>query len=162
MITAAFIVVALILLVSAYMVVQARNLVHGVFWLSLALVGTAALYVILQASFLAAIQILLYAGGIITLMLFGIMLTARHDGVMVPNPGGRRGLGALTALATLGLLLAGIWRSGTAGLPLTEAGSTAEVGAIFLGPQLLAFEALSVLLLAGMIGAIVLTRNQDP
>ncbi len=160
--TVAFIVIALILLVSSFMVVYARNLVHGVFWLSLALVGTAALYIILHASFLAAIQILLYAGGIITLMLFGIMLTARHDGVMVPNPGERRGPGALAALVTAALLLAGIWRSDTGLLSLTDAGTTAEVGAIFLGSQLLAFEVLSVLLLAGMIGAIVLTRNQDP
>lgn len=162
MIALVFFLIAVVLLVSAIMVVATDNLVHAVFWLSLALVGTAALYVSLDASFLAAIQILLYAGGVITLMLFGIMLTARHDGVKVPNKGDNRVVGVITALATLGLLLAGIWRTDAGLFELTEAGTAAEVGALFLGPHLLAFEALSVLLLAGMIGAIVLTRNTDP
>ena len=162
MTTLAFAVISAVLLVSAFQVIYTRNLVHAVFWLALALVGTAGLYITLEATFVAAIQVLLYAGGVITLMLFGIMLTARHDGVTVPNFSQGRGVGVVTAVAVLALLLVGIWNTDLGDIEPVGAGTSVEVGALFLSEHLLAFEALSVLLLAGMIGAIVLTRNTDP
>ena len=71
----AFGIVAACLLLAALFVVTSKNLVHAVLWLAVTLASTAALFVLLQAPFLAGIQILLYTGGVITLMLFGVMLT---------------------------------------------------------------------------------------
>jgi len=156
----ALIVIGLALLWSALQVVVSRNLVYSVFWLAVMLVSTAALYVTLAAPFIAAIQVILYAGGVITLMLFGVMLTRRHDGITVPNPSQHRLAGAVTSVALLALFLTAIWKTTHLGGPV-EVGDAALVGAGFLTEHLLAFEVLSVLLLAAMIGAIVLTRTRD-
>lgn len=150
------------LLGSALMVVTQRNLVHAVFWLASAMVATAVVFLFLHAPFLAAIQLLLYTGGVITLMLFGVMLTNRHEGVLVPNDSEQHLVGAGTAGAVLALFLTGIWRSDGWWDAPVDTGSAVDVGRIFLTEHLLAFEALSVLLLAAMIGAIVLSRNTDP
>ena len=65
---------------------------HAVLWLAVTLLMTAVLFVTMQAPFVAGIQVLLYAGGVITLMLFGVMLTRRHEHVEVDaetSPGRR-------------------------------------------------------------------------
>ena len=86
--------VAALLIISAMGVVLSKNLVHGVFWLAGTLIATAAMYVFLEAPFLAGIQIVLYTGGVITLMLFGVMLTQRNPDVDIPNPVARPGAAA--------------------------------------------------------------------
>ncbi|MEZ4655213.1 MAG: NADH-quinone oxidoreductase subunit J [Candidatus Eisenbacteria bacterium] len=73
----AFVILGLSLPLAGRMAVVSRDLVHSVLWLAVALVSTAGLFITLNAEFLAAVQILLYTGGVITLMLFGIMLTRR-------------------------------------------------------------------------------------
>jgi NADH-quinone oxidoreductase subunit J len=152
-----------VLVLAAVGVVRTPNLVHSVFSLAAALIATSALYVLLGAPFLAGIQIILYTGGVITLMLFGVMLTQRDASVGVPNPVQRELQGLTTAAVLLVLLLSGIW--GTPELvravPLDPV-STLAVGEVFLTQQLLAFEVLSMLLLAALIGAIVLVRKVDP
>lgn len=151
---------AIFLILGALAVVTNRNLVHAVFWLAGVLIATAVVYLFLGATFIAAIQLLLYAGGVITLMLFGIMLSQRHAAVTVPNPSANHLTGAVTAGTVLVLFLTAIWRTPAFGT-LREVGTAAEVGSLFLTDHLLAFEALSVLLLAAMLGAIVLTRTRD-
>jgi NADH-quinone oxidoreductase subunit J len=156
-------VVCLSLVASALGVVTSKNMVHAVFWLAATLVATAGLFVVLQAPFLAGVQILLYTGGIITLMLFGVMLTAREPDTKVPNPLWRQAPASVTAALMLAVLLMAIW--GTPELALTTPitpPTTLDVGRVFLTEQLIAFEALSVLLLAAMVGAIVLARKSDP
>lgn len=151
------------LIACAVFVVRTRNLVHSVFWLAATLLVTAALYVTLDAPFISAIQVLLYTGGVITMMLFGVMLTQREPDTNVPNLVGREVPAGLIAAVLLGLLLSAIW--GSDALAFRGAGASgapAEVGGLFLDEQLLAFEVLSVLLLATMIGAIVLARKADP
>jgi len=152
------------LLLCAVMVATTRNLVHCVFWLAGVLLLTAALFVMLGAPFLAGIQVVLYTGGVITLMLFGVMLTQRKPDTEVPMDSQRKGPAAVTALAMLCVLLAAIWETPElAGMTVStqQIGAT-EVGQIFLSTQLLTFEVLSVLLLSAMIGAIVLVRKTDP
>ncbi|RME26078.1 MAG: NADH-quinone oxidoreductase subunit J, partial [Deltaproteobacteria bacterium] len=78
-----FAVVALLLVGSALMVVLSMDLVHTVLWLAVGLVTTAVVYVALSADFLAAAQVLLYTGGVVTLMLFAVMLTRRLAGAGV-------------------------------------------------------------------------------
>jgi NADH-quinone oxidoreductase subunit J len=159
----AFGVIAAVLLFGALRVVTAKNLVHAVLWLGVTLTATALLFVTLQAAFLAGIQLLLYTGGVITLMLFGVMLTRRHETPDVENEGSprRRLPGFIVAAVLLGML---VWTvRSTDGLPTDQTApmGTAEIGRAFLTDHLLAFEVLSLLLLAAMIGAIVVARRRD-
>ena len=77
--TLAFGVLALTLVGSALAVVLSKNLFHAVLWLALGLTGTAGVFLLLDAEFLAAVQLLLYAGGIITIAVFAIVVTASHS-----------------------------------------------------------------------------------
>ncbi|MCO4748375.1 MAG: NADH-quinone oxidoreductase subunit J [Proteobacteria bacterium] len=157
----AFAVIAGIILASGLMVVRSENLVHSVLWLAVTLIATAVQFVLLNAPFLAGMQLMLYTGGIITLMLFGVMLTIRDEGVDIPNPSEGHLAGAGAALAFLVPTLYAIWGTPDFG-PMVDPITAKDIGSSFLGPQLIAFEALSVLLLAAMIGAIVLVRRKDP
>ncbi len=157
-------IIAACLLLAALFVVTTKNLVHAVLWLAATLISTAALYVMLSAPFLAGIQVLLYTGGVITLMLFGVMLTRREQRTFVENDANprRRPLALVTAAGLFALMAFAITQ--TTGLPQQPSAnttSTKDIGKSFLGEHLLAFEVLSVLLLAAMIGAIVLARRFD-
>jgi NADH:ubiquinone oxidoreductase subunit 6 (subunit J) len=159
-----FLVIALVMLTSALQVVRSRDLVHSVFWLALTLLTTAALFVHLHADFIAAVQVLLYTGGVVTLMLFGIMLTRRLDGIRIPNISHRVGLGAVLSGAVFVTIGLAIMRD-----PVSErvarglsTPDTEALGRVFLQDLVLPFEVLSLLLLAAMVGAIALARKVDP
>jgi len=156
-----FVIVSVSLLICASRVVTARNLVHTVLWLGITLALTAVVFVMLRAPFMAAIQIILYTGGVLTLMLFGVMLTHRDAGfVTVQNPSHRQLSGGLLAVSVFAMFAAGILR--TENLPNTPGESTiASLGVTFFGEQVLAFEVLSLLLLAAVLGAIVIARKRD-
>lgn len=158
-------VVAVSMLASAIAVVRSKNLVHGVLWLAAMLLGTAALYVMLEAPFLAGIQVLLYTGGVVTLMLFGVMMTRRHEGVGLENEDSprRRGPAALLSFVIFGVLVSAVLEAGPMFPRSGQAApiSAKAIGRAFLTEHLLAFEVLSLLLLAAMIGAIVLSRRHD-
>jgi NADH:ubiquinone oxidoreductase subunit 6 (subunit J) len=153
--------IALCILGAGFMSVRSDNLVHAVLWLAVSLAGTSALYLIVGATFLSAVQIILYTGGVITLMLFGVMLTDRNESTEVANPSGRKRLGGVTALAMFGLIAAAIAQSQFAGAGATFV-DTKAIGRALLTEHLLAFEALSMLLLAAMLAAIVVARRRDP
>jgi NADH-quinone oxidoreductase subunit J len=148
---------------SATAVVRTQNLVHSVFWLAATLIMTAGLFIVLDAAFLAGIQLILYTGGVITLMLFGVMLTQRDLGTEIPNPISTQVPAAWTASLLFGLLMTGIWFDPSLAqmVPHSQP-DAAEIGRLFLTDHLIAFELLSILLLAAMIGAIVLARRTDP
>lgn len=153
-------VVAASLVLSSFFTVRSRDLVRSVLWLGVALSMTAVLYLLLHAPFIAGVQILLYAGGVITLMLFGIMLTHKHTDLQVKNEASRQLTGAVTALGLFGLMAYSILRTD---IPVRRSPliSTEAIGRSFLTDHLLAFEVLSLLLLAVMVGAIVLGRKRD-
>lgn len=160
--TTAFIALfGIVMLGCAVGVVTSRNLVHSVFWLAGALIATAGIFVCLEAPLLAGIQVVLYTGGVITLMLFGVMLTQHQPDGVIDNPIEAPGRAAVIALVLFGVMVTGLWGHDWP----TEAksgASTQVVGELLLTDHLLAFEVLSVLLLAAMIGAIVLARKADP
>ena len=159
----AFSLIALVILNSALCVVRSTDLVHTVFWLALTLLGTAALFVHLDAEFLAAVQVLLYTGGVITLMLFGIMLTRRIEGVRVLHESGNHKRALASAVAVFGAIVTAIYRDKqTAHAVATDLPGTEELGQLFLQEMVLPFELLSLLLLAAMVGAIALARKVDP
>jgi NADH-quinone oxidoreductase subunit J len=149
---------------SAIGVVRAANLVHAVLWLAVALLATAVLYAMLGASFLAGVQVLLYVGGVVTLMVFGVMITRRHDGAAPESPGARPWLGALVAGGLFALVAAAVETTDGLDAPAARlpAAAPADLGRALLGPHVLAFEVVSVLLLGAMIGAIVIARKRDP
>jgi NADH-quinone oxidoreductase subunit J len=157
----AFALIAACMLLAGLFSVTSKNLVHSVLWLAVCLVSTAALYAVLDAPFLAAMQVMLYTGGVITLMLFAIMLTEHRPGTTSLHTSGRRLPGILAAGLVFGLIAHALWQTPLPEPPVRFDSSTARLGEVLLGGNLVAFEALSVLLLAAMLGAIVLARRHD-
>lgn len=144
---------------SAGIVAFSKNIIYSTLALLGTFLGIAGLYITLSADFLAAVQVLVYVGGTLTLILFAVMLTSRVEDVRVSNP--RAGLGIAFALVSAVLLVLGKvatltdWPSEVK--PVTP--STAKLGHAFLGEFLLPFEIGSIVLLAAMIGSVVLARR---
>ncbi len=159
----AFATIAFVILTAALQVVQSKDLVHTVFWLALTLMGTAVLFVHLDAEFLAAVQVLLYTGGVVTLMLFGVMLTRRIDGVRILHESGDKPRALICAIALFGCIAHAIVSDPqTTNSAPVDMADTEALGLLFLQEMVLPFELLSLLLLGAMVGAIVLARKVDP
>jgi len=158
----AFLCFALGTVIPAALVALSRNIVHSALWLLPCLASTAGLYLLLGAELLAAIQILVYCGGIVVLILFVIMLThgVGHPDVRVHNQQLAWGLVAAMALAgiLLHLLRGEPWHVALSWAPPSDV--TARLADALLRPYVLAFEVASVILLAAMIGAIVIARAE--
>jgi NADH-quinone oxidoreductase subunit J len=158
----AFTVLAITLVGSALAVVLSRNLFHAVLWLALALTGTAGVFLLLDAEFLAAVQLLLYAGGIITIVVFAIVVTERLIGERLTQTNMRIGGGALLSAVLFGFILLVIARHP---LPATRPDMpgdlTRAIGEAVLTRYVLPFELLAVLMLAGMLGAMYFARPED-
>jgi NADH:ubiquinone oxidoreductase subunit 6 (subunit J) len=146
----------------AIRVVRSGNLVRAVFWLALTLLGTAVLYALLHAPFLAGVQVLTYVGGVVTLMIFGVMVTRRHDAAVVAIDGRNRLRGALAAGAFFAVLAWAIVRTDLSAFTPVSTPTTQALAHDLLDTYLLAFEVTSVLLLAAIICAVVLARRRDP
>ncbi len=154
--------VACSLLFCGLQVVTTKNMVHTILWLGLSLAMTSALYVMLNAPFMAAIQLLLYTGGVLTLMLFGLMLTRRSTGLEVDNVSHKQRMGMVTACVAFGIFAAAVLQTDTLPAAAATPATVMQVGEGFLTTHLLAFELLSFLLLAVVVGAIVLARTHCP
>jgi len=162
---AVFYILASVALLSAVMVIWSRNVVHSAIYLVLTFLCVAGVYVLLRAEFVAAVQVLVYAGGILVLFLFVIMLVNLAAGT------GRRvrvhaTVSAVVGCAATALLL---YVSASGGLETSfgartdlsaQGGNLQAVGWALYTQYLLPFEIASVLLLVAMIGAIVLARQK--
>ncbi len=155
-------------LLAALMVVTARRLVHAALWLVLALAGVAVLFVLLNAAFLAIVQVVIYIGAIAILIIFAVMLTRRSMDDRGPQTNQRWWLAALLAVVLFAaILLLVVSDPGVAGrLPGDEvvAGDSLEqlgLALVSLDRYVLPFELASVLLLAALIGAIFVARPPD-
>ena len=142
----------------------ARNLIHAVIFLVLAFLGMAGLFVTLSADFIAVAQVLIYAGAISVLMVFAVMLTPlanRDNGnSLYVLPGAALGV-AFVAIVTF-VAVEVEWNV-IADLDADRFPTTVQaIGEALLGRYVLAFEVASVLLLAALIGAIVLVREDEP
>ncbi|SEG73229.1 NADH-quinone oxidoreductase subunit J [Nonomuraea solani] len=149
---------------SALLVVTTKQLVHAALWLVLCFGALAGGYLVLTAEFVAWVQVLIYVGAVVVLMLFGIMLTRAPIGRSADLDSGNRPVSALVAVATAAILVTVVIDGfRTAYTPLTPGqGAAKELGASVFATWVLPFEALSVLLLAALIGAIVLSRTDIP
>jgi len=145
--------------VAGALVVSSRNVVHAALYLVATLGAVAALFLLLGAEFLGWTQVLIYVGAIVVLLLFGIMLTKAPIGsATLDNQS--RGIALLVAAGTFGVLTWLIWDAfGGDTIPLKQAVGTEEIGRSMFDRFVLPFEAISVLLLAALVGAIVLARK---
>jgi len=158
----AFWVLSVLLVGSALAVVLSKNLFHAVLWLALALTGTAGIFLLLNAEFLAAVQLLLYAGGIITVVVFAIVVTERLIGERLSQT--NRGVvsGALVSGSLLAIIVSTLMQRQ---LPLTPLPQPSDLTGL-LGKQVLTtfvlpFELLALLMLVAMLGAIYFARPED-
>src|SRR4051812_13507008 len=169
--SAVFWVFAVITVASAAVVVFARSLIYSAFALLFTFFGVAGLYVLLGADFLAATQLLVYVGGILVLLLFGVMLTHKLYNLELRSevsqfmPGLVAAFGLFAVLAWpfgfpagfYGLAFRTHWPA-TAGRGLAP--TTQDIGPLFMGRSLLPFEAASILLLVALIGAAMIVRRR--
>ena len=154
--------IGLLVLGASLGVVLARNLFHSVLWLALALVGTAGLFVLLHAEFLAAVQVLLYAGGVVTIVVFAIMLTERlvGDSLRQTNRGIARRRGGGRWPCSSGSPGPSCGRRGPSSRRGRPSPPRRSAGAV-LTEWVLAFEVLGILLVAALLGALYLARTED-
>lgn len=156
-----FLAFALLTIASAVVVAFARLIVHSVFALLFTFFGVAGLYVLLHADFLAATQVMIYVGGILVLLLFGVMLTHKITNVDLKSASFQRLPAALICLGLLALLLIVVYRTPWPVRPPVPAAPTAHgIGRHLMTDFLLPFEVISVLLFAVLIGAALIARSE--
>jgi NADH-quinone oxidoreductase subunit J len=153
----------LVTLAGAVLVVSARNVIHAALWLVVSLGGLAGCYLVLTAEFVAWVQVLIYIGAVVVLMLFGAMLTRAPIGRAQDLDSGNRPVAAVAAVATAGLLgtlLVTAFKGAYVDVHHTAVGDGRALGVAIFRYFVLPFEVASVLLLAALVGAIVMTRRE--
>jgi len=158
----AFWALAIVLVGSALAVVLSKNLFHSVLWLALSLTGTAGIFLLLEAEFLAAVQLLLYAGGIVTIVVFAIVVTERLVGERISQTSRHITAGAIASAALVTLVINMIAQRplATSRPPMTG-DLTRAIGEQVLTSFVLPFELLAVLMLAAMLGAVYFARPEE-
>jgi len=162
-----FLASSLVALFSAIMMVTRRNPIHCALWLIVAFFSLAVIYLTLHAQFIAIAQVMVYAGAIMMLIIFVIMLIQlEKESVRRSRVTGGKVVGAFITvilfLETGAVLYSFPGSAGKAsGVSLPQMGSVAAVGASLYGKYLFPFEIASILLLIGLIGAVVLARRRQ-
>jgi len=159
--TVVFYLIAVVTVGSAIIVAFSRNIIYSAFSLLGAFGGVAGIYIFLGADFVAAVQLLIYVGGILVLVLFAVMLTHRITDVEITN----RAAGRIPALIITGVFLYLLIQtvsdtSWAKAKQVVYAATTGSIGNLFLENYLLPFELASLVLLAALIGAVVLSRKE--
>ena len=154
--------VAVVLLASSLGVVLSRNLFHAVLYLAAALVATAMEFLLLESPFLFAVQLLLYAGGVVTVVVFAIMLTERLIGQTLAQTNRYVVNGAIVSAAVFAAIAGFLLQPRNAPGARAPAGdTTAALGQAVFGPYVLSFIMLAVLLVVALIGALYFARADD-
>jgi NADH-quinone oxidoreductase subunit J len=156
----AFLIVAVVGGIGAIRLVTSRNVVHAALYLVVTMAMVAATYLLVAAEFLAWVQVLIYVGAIIVLLLFSLMLTKAPIGRFTLD-NQQRGIAGLVAVGILAGLVFLI-QDAFAGKEITlDPVTTAQVGESIFRDFVLPFEVVSVLLLAALIGAVVIARKDE-
>jgi NADH-quinone oxidoreductase subunit J len=158
----AFVLLGALALGAGALAVTTVRVVHAALWLAASLAAVAGCFLLLAAELLVWIQVLIYVGAVVVLVLFALMLTRAPTGPAPGAPRGRLIVAGVVAAATAAVLLGTLL--GTLGgeridLDSSRVGTASEMGGALFSGWVLPFEALSVLLLAALIGAIALTRR---
>jgi NADH-quinone oxidoreductase subunit J len=161
-----FLITALVVVFSSIMSITARRMIHAALWFVLALLGVAVVFAMLEASFFAVVQVLVYVGAIAILIIFATMLTRRA----MEDQGNQFNRATLVTLVIVSVIFAGLIFSIKSWAPLltmTSPLTTDQMNVGTLGMALTAangfalpFEATSILLLAAMIGAIYIAYER--
>ncbi len=161
-----FLLCAVVIIVSALMVVTTRKLIHAALWLVAALFGVAILYAVLQAGFLAVVQVVVYIGAIAILFIFAVMLTRREMLDKGTQTRSNWWLPALLSLLILSGLVFLIIRQPAFGRTASEIPASVDtlrnLGTALVSPDafVLPFEVASVLLLAALVGAVYIASGK--
>jgi len=157
-----FWILALLTIGSALGVIVFRNLVHSALYMVLTFVGVAGLYVLLYADFLAAVQILVYAGAIAILIVFGVMLTQRRDMQETNTFGKLSPISGLVAFCLVAVISLSVVQTNWVALSdQAPPDSTVDlVAGLMMTNYVVPFEVAAILLLVAMIGAIILAKGE--
>jgi NADH-quinone oxidoreductase subunit J len=157
----AFLATAVLMAVAAVRLVTTKNVVHGALWLVMVLGGAAVLFLLFLAEFVAWVQVLIYIGAVVVLLLFGLMLTRAPIGrTALDNQ--QRGLAAMVALAVFSITSSVVWGAFRGQeIDFGAEFSTDVLAEILFTRFVLPFEVVSVLLLAALVGAVLLARRED-
>ena len=152
--------VAVVLLAASLAVVLVPNLFHSVLFLAAALVATGVIFLFLEAPFLFGVQLLLYAGGVVVLVVFAIMLTERIVGQRIRQASHGLINGAIVTTAVFVGVAGFLLQAAPAPAPKTAVGdTTVALARAFLGPYAVPFELLGVLLVIALLGALYFARE---
>jgi NADH-quinone oxidoreductase subunit J len=156
-----FYLLSFVIIISAIYVVTLRNIFHSALFLILTLFAVAGIYIMLNAEFLAAVQVLIYVGAISILIIFAIMLTSQLANKQIRQSNEQVMIGIFICsgflLASLGSIANTVWR--IVEKPLPE-NNTLTMGKLLMNEFVLPFEIVSIVLLAALIGAVVLARKE--
>lgn len=154
--------IAVFTIASALVVVLNNQLLYSAVALLFTLFGVAALYIFLWADFIAGVQLIVYIGGILVLIIFGIMLTNRISSVRLSQTNVQQGIGGVISIwlmILLGLIISKTsWIQNQSEEPVSS--TVHDIGVLLLTKYLLPFEAVSLLLLGALIGAALLSREE--
>jgi len=155
-----FLFLTVLIISSAINVVVSSQLIYSAVSLLFTLFGVAGLYVFLYADFMAAAQVIIYVGGILVLIIFGVMLTNKIDTPNIVSSSSNQVVGFFASFFLLLIQLAVIFKTDWKEGLVQESESTVDIiGNLLLQDYLLAFEVVSILLLAALIGAAFLSRR---
>ncbi len=153
-----------IMLIGGILVITRRNPVHSAVALIVTLLAQAALYLMLYAPFVAGVQIILYAGGIMVLFLFVIMLVSIDRSMRERQFNNQWVVGIIAATALGGLFMAVYAKGGNIFpdrvLSIAEGDNTQKIASMLYGQYMFAFEIASLLLLVAIIGAVVMAKKR--
>ncbi len=153
---------AVVAIISALMVVSMKNIMHCALFLALFLLSVAGIFFCLDADFLGIVQILVYVGGIIVLILFAVMLTSRVSSALMEQTNEQKGLAIAACLLLVAAITTAAFKTSlvTAFYGADPEGTTRTTGELLLTVYALPFEIASVVLLVSLIGAIVLAGKK--
>jgi NADH-quinone oxidoreductase subunit J len=159
-----FYLLSAIMLIGGVLVITRRNPVHSALALIVTLLAQAAIYLMLYAPFVAGVQIILYAGGIMVLFLFVIMLVSIDRSIRERQFNSQWVIGVIAAVALGGLFIA-VYTRGASLFPgspmsIVEGDNTQRIATMLYGQYMFAFEIASLLLLVAIIGAVVMAKKR--
>ena len=159
MIVAIQIFMGLIVLAGVLIILFTRNIVHAAYALCLALIGIAGVYVVLMAELLAVVQIMLYAGGVVVLLAFGVMMTNRLRGEKVLSGSNNQFKGGILSVGLFAGLCYLISTTSFGTKPVKDQDQIESIGVSFLTDHIVAFELIAFILLVALVGAAYLAKN---
>ncbi len=161
-----FYALALLIVLSAWAIVVSDNIVRMAVYLLLTLSGVAGLYFMLNAEFLGAVQLIVYVGGTLILIIFGVMLTSKNPFLQLKVHGWEKALGVILGLG-MAALIGFAWLRTTGVMEQAKVlqpqghEMVAEIGRWFLSAYLVPFQVAGVLLLIVMVGAAYMARKRS-